>query len=157
PTVTRSVYDVSGAGDTVVATVAVALAAGATIEEAAVLANHAAGVEVGKAGVATVSPDELRAALRIQHEATADAAAAGDGRGEGRMAKLQQVQTDDGPQAIGPYSQAIVVDGMVYTAGQIALDPRTKEIARGGIAEQTERVMQNLRAILEKAGASLGK
>lgn len=72
------------------------------------------------------------------------------------MAKLQQVQTDDAPQAIGPYSQAIVVDGMVYTAGQIALDPRTKEIVDGGIAEQTERVMQNLRAILEKAGASLG-
>lgn len=78
PTVARSVYDVSGAGDTVVATVAVALAAGATIEEAAVLANHAAGVEVGKAGVATVSPDELRAALRLHHEAAADAAAAGD-------------------------------------------------------------------------------
>ncbi len=72
------------------------------------------------------------------------------------MAKLQQVQTEDAPQAIGPYSQAIVVDGMVYTAGQIALDPRTKEIVGGGIVEQTERVMQNLRAILETAGASLG-
>lgn len=64
PTAARSVYDVSGAGDTVVATVAVALAAGADIEEAAVMANHAAGVEVGKAGVATVSPDELRTWLR---------------------------------------------------------------------------------------------
>lgn len=64
PTAARSVYDVSGAGDTVVATVAVALATGADIEEAAVLANHAAGVEVGKAGVATVSPDELRTWLR---------------------------------------------------------------------------------------------
>lgn len=60
PTVARSVYDVSGAGDTVTAFVAVALAAGATMEEAAVLANVAAGIEVGKAGVATVSPDELR-------------------------------------------------------------------------------------------------
>ncbi len=69
PTVARSVYDVSGAGDTVVATVAVALAAGASIEEAALMANHAAGVEVGKAGVATVSPDELRAAVRSYHEA----------------------------------------------------------------------------------------
>jgi D-beta-D-heptose 7-phosphate kinase/D-beta-D-heptose 1-phosphate adenosyltransferase len=59
PAVARSVYDVSGAGDTVTAVVAVALAAGATVEEAAVLANHAAGVEVGKAGVATVSADEL--------------------------------------------------------------------------------------------------
>jgi D-beta-D-heptose 7-phosphate kinase/D-beta-D-heptose 1-phosphate adenosyltransferase len=60
PTVARSVYDVSGAGDTVTAVVAVALASGADAAEAAVLANHAAAIEVGKAGVATVSPDELR-------------------------------------------------------------------------------------------------
>ncbi|HEU0298076.1 MAG TPA: D-glycero-beta-D-manno-heptose-7-phosphate kinase [Longimicrobium sp.] len=63
PTVAREVYDVSGAGDTVTACVAVALAAGASIEEAAVLANLAAGIEVGKPGVATVTPDELRAML----------------------------------------------------------------------------------------------
>jgi D-glycero-beta-D-manno-heptose-7-phosphate kinase len=68
PAVARSVYDVSGAGDTVIAAVAVALAAEATIEEAAVLANHAAGIEVGKAGVATVSPDELRTAVREHHQ-----------------------------------------------------------------------------------------
>jgi D-glycero-beta-D-manno-heptose-7-phosphate kinase len=60
PTEARSVYDVSGAGDTVTAVLAIALAAGADIVEAAILANHAAGIEVGKAGVATVSPDELR-------------------------------------------------------------------------------------------------
>ena len=59
PTVARSVYDVSGAGDTVTAVTAVTLAAGATAVEAAVLANHAAAVEVGKAGVATVGPDEI--------------------------------------------------------------------------------------------------
>lgn len=64
PAVARSVFDVSGAGDTVTAVVAVALAAGASATEAAVMANHAAGIEVGKAGVATVSPDELRAAVR---------------------------------------------------------------------------------------------
>jgi D-beta-D-heptose 7-phosphate kinase/D-beta-D-heptose 1-phosphate adenosyltransferase len=64
PTVARSVYDVSGAGDTVTAVVAVALAAGATMAEAAVLANHAAGIEVGKAGVATVSADELRTSMQ---------------------------------------------------------------------------------------------
>lgn len=63
PTVARSVYDVSGAGDTVTAVVAMALGAGASPAEAAVLANHAAGIEVGKAGVATVSPDELRATI----------------------------------------------------------------------------------------------
>lgn len=68
PAAARSVYDVSGAGDTVTAMVAVALAAGATPAEAAVLANHAAGVEVGKAGVATVSADELRAVVREHFE-----------------------------------------------------------------------------------------
>ena len=64
PTVAKSVYDVSGAGDTVTACLAVALSTGATVEEAAVLANHAAGIEVSKAGVATVSPDELRDVVR---------------------------------------------------------------------------------------------
>jgi len=63
--VTREVADVTGAGDTVVATLALALAAGATLAEAAVLANHAAGIVVGKFGPATVSPDELRASLRL--------------------------------------------------------------------------------------------
>lgn len=64
PAVAKSVYDVSGAGDTVTACIAVALSVGATIEEAAVLANHAAGIEVSKAGVATVTPDELRDVVR---------------------------------------------------------------------------------------------
>lgn len=63
PTVAREVFDVSGAGDTVTACMAVALAAGAEADEAAVLANVAAGIEVGKPGVATVAPDELRAAV----------------------------------------------------------------------------------------------
>jgi D-glycero-beta-D-manno-heptose-7-phosphate kinase len=64
-TVARSVYDVSGAGDTVTAVLAVALAAGASIVEAAILANHAAGIEVSKAGVATVSADELLSTLEL--------------------------------------------------------------------------------------------
>lgn len=63
PTVAREVYDVSGAGDTVTACVAVSLACGASIHEAAVVANVAAGIEVGKQGVATVSPEELREAI----------------------------------------------------------------------------------------------
>jgi D-beta-D-heptose 7-phosphate kinase/D-beta-D-heptose 1-phosphate adenosyltransferase len=63
PAVARSVYDVSGAGDTVSAVVAAALAAGAGVAEAAIIANYAAAIEVAKAGVATVSPDELRAAV----------------------------------------------------------------------------------------------
>lgn len=74
PTVARSVYDVSGAGDTVIAALAVALAAGATVPEAAVLANHAAGIEVSKAGVATVAPDELREVVREYHERVMHAA-----------------------------------------------------------------------------------
>src|SRR5262245_33409453 len=65
PSVAREVSDVTGAGDTVVATLALALAAGATMTEAAVLANHAAGIVVGKFGPATVTPDELRSAVRL--------------------------------------------------------------------------------------------
>lgn len=72
------------------------------------------------------------------------------------MDQLQQVQTESAPQAIGPYSQAIICNGLVYTAGQIPLDPHTKEIVGGAIGEQTEQVMKNLRAILEAAGTSLG-
>jgi D-beta-D-heptose 7-phosphate kinase/D-beta-D-heptose 1-phosphate adenosyltransferase len=64
PTVARSVYDVSGAGDTVISLVAIALAAGASIPEAAILANHAAGIEVAKSGVSTVTADELLTAIR---------------------------------------------------------------------------------------------
>jgi D-beta-D-heptose 7-phosphate kinase/D-beta-D-heptose 1-phosphate adenosyltransferase len=64
PTTTREVYDVTGAGDTVLAACALALGAGATLEEATILANHAAGVVVGKVGTATVSPAELLAALQ---------------------------------------------------------------------------------------------
>jgi D-beta-D-heptose 7-phosphate kinase/D-beta-D-heptose 1-phosphate adenosyltransferase len=63
PTVAREVYDVTGAGDTVIATLALSLASGATLEEAAVLANHAAGVVVGKVGTAAVTRDELLAAI----------------------------------------------------------------------------------------------
>jgi len=65
------------------------------------------------------------------------------------------VATDAAPPAIGPYSQAVVVDGMVYTAGQIALDPKTGEVVGRTTAEQTERVLKNLAAVLEAAGSGL--
>lgn len=65
------------------------------------------------------------------------------------------VQTAGAPAAIGPYSQATITGNLVYTAGQIALDPSTMEVVTGGVPEQTERVMQNLAAILEAAGTSL--
>jgi D-beta-D-heptose 7-phosphate kinase/D-beta-D-heptose 1-phosphate adenosyltransferase len=68
PAVAREVFDVSGAGDTVTACIAVALGAGAEVREAAILANLAAAIEVGKHGVATVSPDELRGALSMLNQ-----------------------------------------------------------------------------------------
>jgi rfaE bifunctional protein kinase chain/domain len=71
PTVARSVYDVSGAGDTVTAVVASALAAGADVVEAAILANHAAAIEVGKVGVATVSPEEILSQYNHHQEESA--------------------------------------------------------------------------------------
>jgi 2-iminobutanoate/2-iminopropanoate deaminase len=65
------------------------------------------------------------------------------------------VQTENAPAAIGPYSQAIRANGFVFTAGQVALIPGSKDIAPGGIAGQTERVLENLKAVLEAAGSSL--
>lgn len=67
------------------------------------------------------------------------------------------VVTESAPKAIGPYSQATIANGFVYSAGQIALDPQTMEIVRGGIKEQTERVMENLKAVLKAAGSDLSK
>ncbi len=66
------------------------------------------------------------------------------------------IQTDKAPKAIGPYSQAIRTTSMIYTAGQIALDPATMELISGGIEEQTRQVLTNLRSVLEAAGSSLG-
>ena len=68
---------------------------------------------------------------------------------------MRTIATPDAPKAIGPYSQAMLTGGQVYTAGQIALDPVSMELVPGGVAEQTERVMQNLRAILEAAGSGM--
>ncbi|MDX2121888.1 MAG: RidA family protein [Gemmatimonadota bacterium] len=67
------------------------------------------------------------------------------------------VSTEQAPKAIGPYSQATIVNGMVFTAGQIAFNPATMEIVGGGIREQTERVLLNLKAVLAAAGSDLGK
>jgi 2-iminobutanoate/2-iminopropanoate deaminase len=67
---------------------------------------------------------------------------------------LRQISTEKAPSAIGPYSQAVVANGFLFTAGQIALDPVAGQIVPGGIVEQTERVMENLTAVLAAAGAS---
>ena len=68
-----------------------------------------------------------------------------------------RVQTDGAPKAIGPYSQAIKANGLVFASGQIPLDPTTMQIVEGGIREQTERVMNNLSAVLQAAGSSLDR
>ena len=69
---------------------------------------------------------------------------------------LKHIATAHAPSAIGPYSQGIVANGLLFTAGQIALDPVTGKIVSGGIVEQTERVMQNLEQVLKAAGVSWG-
>ena len=68
---------------------------------------------------------------------------------------MQPVKTDAAPAAIGPYSQAIVSDGLIFASGQIPLDPATGKIVAGGIAEQTTRVMENVKAVLAAAGTDL--
>ena len=72
------------------------------------------------------------------------------------MSDMKRIETKNAPAAIGPYSQAQVAGGMVFTAGQIPLDPATGELVDGDVAAQTERVMLNIAAVLEAAGSSLG-
>jgi 2-iminobutanoate/2-iminopropanoate deaminase len=66
------------------------------------------------------------------------------------------VTTPNAPAAIGPYSQAVKIDQLLYTSGQVALDPATGQLVSGGIAEQTAQALENLKAVLEAAGSSLG-
>jgi 2-iminobutanoate/2-iminopropanoate deaminase len=68
-----------------------------------------------------------------------------------------RIQTDNAPRAIGPYSQAIKANGFVFASGQIPLDPQTMTVIEGGVREQTERVMDNLKAVLEAAGTSFDR
>ena len=67
---------------------------------------------------------------------------------------LKTITTDKAPSAIGPYSQGIVTNGFIFTAGQIPLDPQAGKIVEGGIVEQTDRVMENLQEVLRAAGAT---
>jgi 2-iminobutanoate/2-iminopropanoate deaminase len=67
----------------------------------------------------------------------------------------QIVSTENAPKAIGPYSQAVIHNGMVYLSGQIPLDPATNQLVEGDIQVQTDRVLKNLAAVLEAAGSSL--
>jgi len=67
------------------------------------------------------------------------------------------ISTKDAPQAIGPYSQAVKANGLIFTSGQIAIDPATQQVITGDVAAQTDRVLRNLSEILEAAGSGLGK
>lgn len=68
---------------------------------------------------------------------------------------MEPVSTDQGPKAIGPYSQAIRANGFVFLSGQIPLDPKTQQVIEGDVSAQTERVIENLKAVVEAAGSSL--
>jgi 2-iminobutanoate/2-iminopropanoate deaminase len=67
------------------------------------------------------------------------------------------IATPDAPQAIGPYSQAIRAQGLIFTSGQVAIDPATQQVIQGDVSAQTERVLRNLVAILQASGSSLDK
>ncbi|MFY9584331.1 MAG: RidA family protein [Candidatus Acidiferrales bacterium] len=67
------------------------------------------------------------------------------------------IATERGPKAIGPYSQAIKANGFVFVSGQIPLNPRTQQLVEGDVARQTERVLENLKGIVEAAGSTLDR
>jgi len=71
------------------------------------------------------------------------------------VSKMSPVHTDQAPEAIGPYSQAVQVDGWVFCSGQIPIDPTTGELVEGDIQAQTDQVLKNLSAVLRQAGGSL--
>ena len=70
---------------------------------------------------------------------------------------MQKIHTENAPAAIGPYSQAVITGSLMYTSGQIPIDPTSGGIVSGGIEEQTEQICLNLKAVLEAAGSSLEK
>ena len=67
------------------------------------------------------------------------------------------ISSDRGPKAIGPYCQAIRANGFIFVSGQIPLDPQTQQLVEGDVARQTERVLENLKGIVEAAGSSLNR
>jgi len=69
----------------------------------------------------------------------------------------REIRTDGAPEPVGPYSQAVVHDGLLYASGQIPIDPATNALVEGDIETQTEQVFANLRAVLEAAGSSLDR
>lgn len=78
-------------------------------------------------------------------------AIAGNAQSSGKRA----VESPDAPKAIGPYSQAIIANGFIFTAGQVGADPKTGALVEGGIEAQTEQVLKNIEAVLKASGSSL--
>ena len=72
-----------------------------------------------------------------------------------KMSDLKMIHTADAPEAIGPYSQAVVVDEWVFASGQIPIDPATGQVIDGSVAAQTDQVLSNLAAVLREAGSSM--
>jgi 2-iminobutanoate/2-iminopropanoate deaminase len=70
---------------------------------------------------------------------------------------LELISTSGAPKAIGPYSQGIIANGLLFTAGQVALDPAKGELVSGGIGEQTTRALENLKAVLSEAGTDFSR
>lgn len=70
---------------------------------------------------------------------------------------IEAVATGSAPKAIGPYSQAVKANGFVFASGQVALDPQTQQLVQGDVATQTERTLENLKAVVEAAGTSLAR
>ncbi len=68
---------------------------------------------------------------------------------------MQMIETDKAPKAIGPYSQAVKYENLLFLSGQIAIDPETQELIKGDVKEQTKRIMENIKAILEEAGLTI--
>ncbi len=68
---------------------------------------------------------------------------------------MQAIHTKNAPEAIGPYSQAVQVDNWIFLSGQIPINPQTGDLVKGGIAQETKQVMENLRAVIEAAGGQL--
>ncbi len=73
------------------------------------------------------------------------------------MSEMKKIHTEKAPAAVGPYSQAVEVNGMIYTSGQIPLDPASGKLVEGGIEEQADRAIRNVMAVLEEAGTSADK
>jgi 2-iminobutanoate/2-iminopropanoate deaminase len=96
--------------------------------------------------VATENPPARSAELKRQSH----------GKQEAKEVRvIETVVTDRGPKAIGPYSQAIRANGFVFLSGQIPLDPKTQQVVEGDVAVQTERVLENLKGVVEAAGSSI--